>query len=89
MKAFKDKAKLPPVDKIRKDLGRFQEKLDRKVHTSAPKQAVVNKPLMTHPANYKKRVGLGAYFILFLIIVLSILFIFLIFTSFINKNYEI
>jgi len=84
MKAFKDKSYMPPVDKIRKDLGRFQERLERKIITTTPKQNTGNRPLHSNPTNFKKRLSFGAYLLLFFIIILSILFVFLIFSSFIN-----
>jgi hypothetical protein len=89
MKAFKDKSYMPPVDKIRKDLGKFQERQERKIITTTPKQNTGNKPLLSNPTNYKKRLSFGAYILLFFILILTILFIFLIFSSFFTKPSEL
>jgi hypothetical protein len=91
MKAFKDKAYLPPVDKLRKDQGSYQEKIERKIHTGhkkiAPKASTGSQPLISNPTNNKKKkLSIGAYVILGLIIILSSLFLFLIFSLFFNKN---
>jgi hypothetical protein len=88
MKTFKDKAYLPPVDKIRKDLGKFHEKSDRRVIVHTPKSNSGNKPMLSNPTHSKRNIGKGAYFILIMITVLIILFFFMIFSLIFMKQKE-
>lgn len=88
MKAFKERAYMPPVDKMRKELGKFNEKQDKKLVLTKPKQTTGDKPLLSNPTSSKKKIGFGAYFILGVIIALSILFIFMVISLIINNKNE-
>lgn len=89
MKTFKEKAYAPQVEKMRKDLGKYQEKTDRKFLTNLgrpTKNQQLRNSLNIKPTSGKKKLSVFDYFLIGLIIGISVLFIFMIVTLFVFKN---
>ena len=87
MKAFKGKTFVAPVEKERKELGKFKEKLDHKLFSSHRKISNNYKyqksnlgSMPTNPKKGKKKLSYGDYILLGSLIGLSLLFVFLIIT---------
>ena len=84
MKAFKGKTFVAPVEKERKELGKFKEKLDHKLFSSHRKISNNYKyqksNLGSMPTNPKKGKRKLSYILLGSLIGLSLLFVFLIIT---------
>lgn len=82
MKAFKGKTYTAPVEKDRKEQGKFKEKVDHKTLSSRGKIAKKNDKYSSIHSNptytKRKRLSVGDYTLLFVIILLFLLFIFLI-----------
>jgi hypothetical protein len=89
MKAFKDKSYSAPVEKIRKDLGKYNEKVDKKVILTRPKQTSSDRPLYSNPTNFRRKLNYGTCFLLFMIFALIFLFIVMIFSVIFSKNIEL
>ncbi len=89
MKAFKDKAYTPPVDKIRKDLGRFSEKIDKKAILSRYRAANNEKNVISTPTFNKKRLNCGQYFLLVFIFGLIFFFFVMVVTVLLTKKPEL
>lgn len=93
MKPFKGKTFVPPVEKERKEVGKYKEKLDNKFHSSHRKissQYRVQKSNLgstpTNSTKRKKKLSTGDYILLGSLVILSILFIFLIVTVIIEPS---
>lgn len=93
MKPFKGKAFVPPVEKERKEVGKYKEKLDNKFHSSHRKissQYKIQKSNLgstpSNPTKRKKKLSTGDYILLGSLVVLFILFIFLIVTVIIEPS---
>ena len=87
MKAFKGKTFVATVEKERKELGKFKEKLDHKLFSSHRKISNNYKykksnlgSMPTNPKKGKKKLSYGDYILLGSLIGLSLLFVFLIIT---------
>lgn len=82
MKTFKGKTYTAPVEKDRKEQGKFKEKVDHKKFSSRGKISKKNDNYSSIRANptysKRKKLSIGDYTLLFFIISLIVLFIFLI-----------
>lgn len=84
----------PQVDKIRRDLGKFSEKVDKKFALTSNSMSrktthsLVDRAFNTKITNNNKKIGKSAYVLLFIILVLSILFLFMLVTLIINIKHD-
>ncbi len=77
MNKFKERAYVPPVEKFKKTIGKYQEKLDKTFATRKITQAmntVKTKAVFTQTST-KTKAGYGAYFLLFAIMFIFVLFV--------------
>jgi hypothetical protein len=90
MSNFKDKSGLPPISQLRKDMGKFQENVGRKVNSSYRKMNVKTStgPLLSQPTQSNKKGDKGAYILLGLIILVAVLFVFMLISIFIGAKQE-
>ena len=99
MKAFKGKSYVAPVEKDRKELGKFQEKVTQKNHSSRGKisskykenyDKTNNIPRKKLPSKKSKsKWSFSNYFILLVIILFISLLLFAIYSSIFNKEKDL
>lgn len=77
MNKFKERAYVPPVEKYKKTIGKYQEKLDKHFAIRKSTQSMNNKKTQTifTPTAAKTKAGNGAYFILSAIVFIFALFV--------------
>ena len=95
MKAFKGKTYTPPVEKDRKELGKFQEKVTQKFHSSKGKISAKYKENYDKANNIphkklsnkknKNKWSISNYFLFAVIIIFISLFLFAIYSTIFNK----
>ena len=95
MKAFKGKSYTPPIEKDRKELGKFQEKVTQKFHSSKGKISskykenyekannIPHKKLSSKKS--KTKWSISNYFLLIVIILFISLLLFAIYSAIFNK----
>ena len=96
MKAFKGKTYTPPVEKDRKELGKYQEKVTQKLHSSKGKISSKYKENYEKANNLPRKKILGKkgknkmsgcnYFILFIIFTFIGLLFFAIYSTIVKKG---
>jgi len=80
MNKFKERAYVPPVEKFKKTIGKYQEKLDKTFATKKLTQAIntVKTKTVFTQISTKTKAGYGAYVILLALLFIFVLFIFFI-----------
>ena len=92
MNKFKERAYIPPVEKYKKTIGKYQEKIDKHFAIRKQTQATWNKNTQTvfTQTVTKTKTGYVTYFILFLLSFIFILFaLFIILVAMNSKETQI